>query len=42
MLTIKELVADAEKSIKVISVEEAVTKSSAPDVIFIDLRELKR
>ncbi len=37
----KDLVADAEKRIKAISAEEALTKLSATDVMFVDLRDVR-
>ncbi len=37
----KDLVADAEKRIKAISAEEALAESSAEDVTFVDLRDVR-
>ncbi len=37
----KALVADAEKRIESISAEEAITSANSPDVVFVDLRDVR-
>jgi len=37
----KALVADAESRIKTISATDALTEASAPDVVFVDLRDVR-
>ena len=37
----KELVADAEKRIKVISAEEAIAELASVDAVFVDLRDVR-
>jgi rhodanese-related sulfurtransferase len=37
----KKLVADAEKRIKSISAPEAIAESASPDVVFVDLRDVR-
>jgi rhodanese-related sulfurtransferase len=40
-LTCKEMVADAEKRIKCISAQEAIAEANSPDVVFVDLRDVR-
>jgi len=37
----KQLVADAEQRIKSISASEAITEATSPDVVFVDLRDVR-
>jgi rhodanese-related sulfurtransferase len=37
----KQLVADAEQRIKSISASEAIAESASPDVVFVDLRDVR-
>jgi len=37
----KELVTDAESRIKAISAADALTEASSPDVVFVDLRDVR-
>ncbi|MGW8313116.1 MAG: rhodanese-like domain-containing protein [Desulfuromonadales bacterium] len=37
----KQLVADAEQRIKSISAAEAIAESASPDVVFVDLRDVR-
>lgn len=37
----KDLVADAEKRIKIISAEQAIAESASVDVVFVDLRDVR-
>ncbi|MGK2945539.1 MAG: rhodanese-like domain-containing protein [Desulfuromonadales bacterium] len=37
----KELVADAEERIEIISVDEAIAEYSSADVVFVDLRDVR-
>jgi rhodanese-related sulfurtransferase len=40
-LTCKEMVADAEKRIKSISAQEAIAEANSPNVVFVDLRDVR-
>ncbi len=40
-LGFKDLVADAETRIQIISAEEALTEAASPEVVFVDLRDVR-